>query len=390
MERKPAVRRAKFRDVPTSTVWRPSKKSQPSLLRAVFAPFVEAVRYGRELTPLAEEQSVLLRRTCRLLAPNVAQRCRSDFHYWGEQATSLKVLNASVVTHNSRRGCQQIAVHCGIAATTPGRRAVYNPLDLQGLPMKNTALGIAVIGALLGTPALAAEMPLKAPPAPLAPLWTGWYIGANVGGSFGSTTQTASFPATIIPPTSPFGSVSSDLDGVIGGGQIGYNWQNGIWVLGIEADIDGTSERASSYLTGTGTISIPSVGLFTDTGTVSFTEKLNWLGTVRGRLGVTVSPNWLLYATGGLAYGGLDSDTALTVGALSAANNFTETRAGWTTGAGIEGWLGHNWTAKLEYLYVDLGSFTDTFTGVGLFTPVTLTTHVTDNIVRVGLNYHFN
>ncbi len=256
--------------------------------------------------------------------------------------------------------------------------------------MKITAIGIAVIAALLGTPAFAADMAVKAPPAPPLPLWTGWYIGANIGGSFGTTTQTASFPATIILPTSPFGSASSDLDGIIGGGQIGYNWQNGNWVLGIEADIQGTSEQASTGLTGIGTISIPGVGLFTDTGTLNISEKLRWLGTVRGRLGVTVSPNWLLYATGGLAYGGLDTDTTLTVGALSATNNFTDTRAGWTAGAGIEGWLGRDWTAKLEYLYVDLGSFTDTFTGVGPFTPVTLTTHVTDNIVRVGLDYHFN
>lgn len=256
--------------------------------------------------------------------------------------------------------------------------------------MKKAALGIAVIGALLGTPALAADMPLKAPPAPPPPLWTGWYIGANIGGSFGTATQTGSFPATIIPPTSPFGSASSDLDGVIGGGQVGYNWQTGNWVLGIEADIQGTSEQGTTYLTGIGTISIPGVGLFTDTGTLNITEKLRWLGTVRGRLGFTATPNWLLYATGGLAYGGLDTDTTLTVGALTAANNFTDTRAGWTLGTGIEGWLSHDWTAKVEYLYVDLGSFTNTFTGIGLFTPVTLTTHVTDNIVRVGLNYHFH
>jgi outer membrane immunogenic protein len=241
----------------------------------------------------------------------------------------------------------------------------------------------------VAAPAFAADMPLKAPPPAAAPLWTGWYIGPNIGGSFGRTEQTASFPTTI-PPTSPFGSASSDLDGVIGGGQIGYNWQTGNWVLGIEADIDAASEQGSNYLTGTGTVSIPGVALITTTGTLDVTEKLNWLGTVRGRLGVTASPNWLLYATGGLAYGGLATDTTLTAGALSAVNNFSTTRAGWTVGAGIEGWLGHDWTAKIEYLYVDLGSFTNNFTGIGAITPVTLTTHVTDNIVRVGLNYHWH
>lgn len=254
--------------------------------------------------------------------------------------------------------------------------------------MKNIAFGIAVVGVLLGSPVLAADMPLKAPPAPPPPLWTGWYIGANIGGSFGTATQSASFPATI-PTTSPFGSGSSDLNGVIGGGQIGYNWQNGNWVLGIEADIQGTSEQGTTGLTGTGTVTIPGVGLITETGTLSVTEKLEWLGTVRGRLGMTVTPNWLLYATGGLAYGGLETNTTLTTGALAAANNFSETRAGWTAGVGVEGWLGRDWTAKLEYLYVDLGSFSNTFAGVGVFTPVALTTHVTDNIVRIGLDYHF-
>jgi outer membrane immunogenic protein len=256
--------------------------------------------------------------------------------------------------------------------------------------MNKLVLAIVGLGVLGFTaPALGADMPLKAPPPPPAPLWTGWYIGANVGGSFGTARQTASYPPTIAPTTA-FGSASSDLDGVIGGGQLGYNWQTGNWVYGLEADIDGTGERGSTNLYGTGTTSIPGVGLFTTSGTLAITEKLNWLGTVRGRLGLTASPNWLLYATGGLAYGGLDTDTTLTAGALSAVNNFNTTRAGWTAGAGIEGWLGHNWTAKLEYLYVDLGSFTDTFTGVGVFTPVTLSTHVTDNLVRVGLNYHFH
>lgn len=260
--------------------------------------------------------------------------------------------------------------------------------------MKKSLLGLVAVSALIAAPAMAADlsMPLKAPPPAVSapPLWTGWYIGANIGGSFGTAAQNASFPPTVIPPTSPFGSASSDLDGVIGGGQIGYNWQNGNWVLGIEADIQGSSEQASSGLTGTGTISIPGVALITSTGNLAITEKLDWFGTVRGRLGVVGGPNWLFYGTGGLAYGGVDTDTSLNVGVLSAINNFNTTRAGWTAGAGIEGWLGHNWTVKVEYLYIDLGSYTNTFTGLGVFTPITVSTHVTDNIVRAGLNYHFN
>jgi outer membrane immunogenic protein len=255
---------------------------------------------------------------------------------------------------------------------------------------------VGVSSLLIAAPlsaASAADMPLKAPPPPPAPMWTGWYIGANVGGSFGRTRESASYPPTILP-TSQFGSISSDLDGVIGGGQIGYNWQTGNWVLGIEADIQGSGERSSNTLYGTATTTIPGAGLFTLPGTLTTTEKLDWFGTVRGRAGMTIGPNWLLYGTGGLAYGGLKTSdtltTTTTAGApLIAANSFDTTRAGWTVGAGVEGWLGRDWTAKLEYLYVDLGSFSNTFTGAGLFTPIAQSIHVTDNIVRVGLNYHF-
>jgi outer membrane immunogenic protein len=260
--------------------------------------------------------------------------------------------------------------------------------------MNKLALAIAALSALVAAPAFAADLTpapvYKAPPPMVVPppQWTGWYIGLNLGGSFGTATQTGSFPPAPIPGT-PFGSASSDLDGVIGGAQIGYNWQNGNWVLGIEADIQATSERGSSSLTGTG--SVPAIlAIPVSTGTLNITEKLDWLGTVRGRLGVLGGPNWLFYGTGGLAYGGMDTDTTLTSGVLTAVNNFNTTRAGWTAGAGIEGWFGHDWTVKVEYLYVDLGSFSNTFTGVGLFTPVVLSTHVTDNIVRAGLNYHFN
>jgi outer membrane immunogenic protein len=261
--------------------------------------------------------------------------------------------------------------------------------------MNKLALAIASLSALVAAPAFAADLTpapvYKAPPPVVVPppQWTGWYIGVNIGGSFGTATQTATFPATILP-TSPFGSASSDLDGVIGGAQIGYNWQTGNWVLGIEADIQATSEQASSSLTGTGSVSIPGALLLTSTGILNITEKLDWFGTVRGRLGVLGGPNWLFYGTGGLAYGGVDTDTTLTVGALSAVNNFNTTRTGWTAGAGIEGWFGQNWTAKLEYLYLDLGSFSNTFTGLGVFSPVVLNTHLTDNIVRVGVDYHFN
>ena len=79
-----------------------------------------------------------------------------------------------------------------------------------------------------------------------------------------------------------------------------------------------------------------------------------------------------------------------TFGGVTSVNNFNTIRAGWTAGGGIEGSLGNNWLAKLEYLYMDFGTFNNAFTGVAPFTPIGLSTHLTDNIVRVGVNYHFH
>jgi opacity protein-like surface antigen len=120
-------------------------------------------------------------------------------------------------------------------------------------------------------------------------------------------------------------------------------------------------------------------------------EKLPWFGTVRGRLGLTPSdPRWLVYATGGLAYGEIQSNGSVTFGGATATGNTNTTKAGWTVGAGIEGVLSGNWTAKLEYLFVDFGNVTNTYTGVVPVTPIATSSHITDNILRVGLSYNFH
>jgi len=131
-------------------------------------------------------------------------------------------------------------------------------------------------------------------------------------------------------------------------------------------------------------------------GSLADQEKLEWFGTVRGRLGMLASPSWLFYVTGGLAYGEIASNETLTsvgggavlVGPLSAA--FNTTRAGWTVAAAWRAWSVANWTAKVEYLYMDFGTINSTYTGVAPFSPAFLSTHVTDNVVRAGLNYHFH
>jgi outer membrane immunogenic protein len=276
--------------------------------------------------------------------------------------------------------------------------------------MNKCLVSITALVALLATPALAADLtpaPIytKAPPPPVYS-WTGFYVGGNVGYSWGQGSSTyndpnfAGFLSTTI-------SESQSLDGIIGGGQIGYNWEaNSTWVLGLEADIQGSGERGSSS-------SADPYSYFCDCGatgflpgiiTTAFNTKLEWFGTVRARLGVLVTPTTLLYGTGGLAYGGINSSGSVTDSSGTSPPSYipltwtfadSATKVGWTVGGGIEGaiWNTNNWTWKLEYLYLDLGRVGGTgYEALADFgtLPYTWSTKVTDNILRVGLNYHFH
>ncbi len=191
----------------------------------------------------------------------------------------------------------------------------------------------------------------------------------------------------------------NNINGVIGGGQAGYNyWQSGNWVVGLEADIQGSGERGSA------TFVCPNCS--SSTVTTSVTEKLNWFGTVRPRLGWTVTPTTMIYATGGLAYGELNDSGVISNATTATSFNISKTSAGWTAGGGIEGQLIGNWTWKIEYLFMELqepSGMVETsipavpagchpgfncIPGVGNGNNnVTFDPWFTDNIVRVGLNY---
>jgi outer membrane immunogenic protein len=238
--------------------------------------------------------------------------------------------------------------------------------------------------------ASAADMPLKAPPPP-APVyynWTGFYLGVNLGGSWGHQSVDACgvTPAGV----SLCGSGTVHMDGVIGGGQIGYNWQfapifgwgNG-WVLGLEADIQGSGQRASrdfSLMDAAG-----------DRAAGNVEDKLTWFGTVRGRSGIAFDRT-LWYVTGGWAYGDRTIDGTVSVTpvapgvATTTSFSTSKTLDGWTAGAGVEWAFWHNWTAKFEYLHIDFSN-----TG-GTFSSPTATVNVgslQDEIVRAGVNYKF-
>jgi outer membrane immunogenic protein len=274
--------------------------------------------------------------------------------------------------------------------------------------MKRLLIGISAAASLLATGAFAADLPVRAPVYTKAPVyvepvfnWTGFYLGGNVGYSWGNSDNSTTIDRfltglPLLGTAIGTNTSSNNANGVIGGAQAGYNWQMSNWLVGLEADIQGSGERGSSTITCLG-CSDDGANIVT-----SLTEKLNWFGTVRGRAGVLATPDVLLYATGGLAYGEVNvSGTVAGDGAVGPATvvlpGTSSTRAGWTAGAGVEGHIGGNWTAKLEYLYMDLGTvsggpvqLTGILVSARTVAGLSYSSHFTDNIVRVGVNYHFN
>jgi outer membrane immunogenic protein len=248
--------------------------------------------------------------------------------------------------------------------------------------MKKIVLATALLA--LGTvSALAADLPARhmyTKAAPVAPMsnWNGWYMGGNIGGGWGAGSTDAAFSATSGITNAGLDSNSS---GVIGGAQVGYNWQLGTTLFGLETDIQGTGIKGDVTGTTAGATSLTA------------SESLSFLGTVRGRLGVLATPSFLIYATGGFAYGGVDykASATNTAGTTSFPGSLSDTRTGWTVGGGGEWMVARGWSVKAEYLYVDLGKASV----AGVTTPAGVNTanytfHTQDHIVRAGFNYHFN
>lgn len=271
--------------------------------------------------------------------------------------------------------------------------------------MSKSAKIVGFIGCALlaSTPAFSADIAArpftKAVPTQVQ-TWTGAYIGGTAGYGWGESNSTISpIDTQFIPFFQSQGAIPTSLTprlkGFIGGGEVGYNWQSGHWVTGLEADFSYSGLRGdlSSYA--------PEIGAIPATLT-SQSAELAWLGTARARLGYLAGPDTLLFATGGLAYGRVKVSTGLepqmtplpcSTSVICSPGAASQTLVGWTIGGGVETRIASRWTAKIEYLYFDLGKISDTTQSVSPAPfwngkPILgVSSDITGNIVRVGLNY---
>ncbi len=238
--------------------------------------------------------------------------------------------------------------------------------------------------------AISADLPSTKAPyvyyAPPPPLWTGLYAGLNLGGGWNANSINNNWtPYTdvgvpgslLIYPGST--NSGSNAGGVVGGGQIGYNYQIvSSFLVGAEADIQGTSMSSGGNNAWTPYLSPLGTGnLLTPLAPNSVGVSVPWFGTVRGRAGYLIKPTILVYGTAGFAYGGVSGNVT----------GYSNTRTGWTAGGGVEWMLMPHWSAKLEYLYMDLEN--NGTTGAGGYQWGTIR-HPQVNVVRAGVNYHFN
>ena len=295
------------------------------------------------------------------------------------------------------------------------------------------ALASAMLLGSIGS-AYAADMAVKAPP-PVVPvdMWTGGYVGLNAGygwgrDSIGSTAatgpcNTVGFGGCDLPPVNAVSQASAanltfnnsiNRSRFIGGAQAGYNWlvRSGAssWVLGVEADFQELSDSHSNTFTSTAPVpGCPALcaTAFVVNQSATLTDKIDTLGTLRGRAGILAGPNTLLYVTGGLAFASATASASFTqtgappFGAVNqpfaAAGSIRKELYGGTVGAGVEWKLSRGWSIKAEYLYADLGSISSnvnvlsTSTAGLIYSNATahINTHFYENIARLGVNYSF-
>jgi outer membrane immunogenic protein len=295
--------------------------------------------------------------------------------------------------------------------------------------MKKLLLTATALAAL-GLPAMAADLApvYKAPPAEPVCAWCGFYVGLNAGGTWanGNSAVNSGLVQDFVAAPDSFGAASAagasgsipsgNQSAFTGGGQIGYNWQlSSAWLVGFEDDIQGITGNGNRTLVNSNPVGIFILNPDVVTTSITSTRKLDYLGTVRGRVGYLVTPALLVYGTGGLAYGNVKASTTITqsnndcaFSAFSCIQSATSTGgavsqmlAGWTAGAGLEWLFARQWSAKVEYLHYDLGSVTFNngllvtnsgtlaLAGGPAIVSSTSSTPFRGDLVRAGVNFHW-
>ncbi len=257
-------------------------------------------------------------------------------------------------------------------------------------------IGAVAIAALVLTPALAADMAVKAPSLAAAPQpfdWSGFYVGVNAGGHWSIDNDPAfiSFNNNAIPGNvvllNQLAPVTLKPSGFAGGVHVGYNWQMTNWVYGVEADIDGLSNSASRNL---------NTPIIVDTAQFMDSAQDRWMSTVRMRFG-WAADHWLFFVTGGVAFSDWELDHTYTIngggpGQPTGITNGHFLRTGGTAGGGIEYALNQNLLIRAEYLWAGFGTATQVVNAAtGAFnTAYTLPQRLSENIARAGITYKFD
>jgi outer membrane immunogenic protein len=244
----------------------------------------------------------------------------------------------------------------------------------------SVATTAALFSIVLGQAAVAADMPVKAPAAIVAPYnWSGIYLGGHAGWGWGSSnTVLDAIPSIGVAAGTPLSSINPS--GFMGGGQIGFNWQMNSIVLGVEGSFSGADLSDSVSCTVAGS-------------TFTCPTKINWLATATGRIGVVVNQRLLGYVKGGAAWEHAKyslSDPLGTVFTAGSTFSSTDTRLGWLIGVGAEYAFADHWSAFVEYNYMDFGTAAESSF---LPAPVAavVTGNITDrlNVVKGGVNFKF-
>jgi outer membrane immunogenic protein len=292
--------------------------------------------------------------------------------------------------------------------------------------LARSIVGIGILFAAAG--ADAADLPVKARPLPVAPGWTGFYVGVQGGGAFADRTVNyvgndpaiaqllSSDPLLNLPGGQPVSPHGYRATGATGGVTAGYNWQvSPNWLLGVETDFSVGGPKGS----GSGTTVLISIPPLTLPQTVTSNQRVDWWGTVRARLGALATPDLLLFGSAGFAYGhvsstsryGFASTVPAAFGLIDGNTSFSCTenttcfagsgsavKTGWTAGGGGEWRFAPHWTFKAEYLYVDLGrdrvrsNATALAVGFPGSAPSSYTAdfgRTNFHVVRAGVNYQF-